>query len=185
MSFFCLICSFKLQRLEEPVSVAYMVSQLDYTVSVRRLDLLCAILYFELGRHAGASSRLASTCCLDTVHLLDPSGSPLLGVQLQPGDGLFAILPRGCVVGGAGRGIFGGRDLAQVPVGRVEVEEGSRGGEEVVVPADHVVAGSETLVGRGGNQVVGVGARLGRGEVEGEGDAREHVEQVWVSGRDT
>lgn len=50
--------------------------------------------------------------------------------------------------------------------------------------ADHVVARGETLIRGGRDKVVGVGAGLGGGEVEGERDAREHVEQVGIGGCD-
>lgn len=51
-----------------------------------------------------------------------------------------------------------------------------------MVAADHVVAWGQTSVCIGGDEIAGVGVRLG--EVEGQGDAREHVEQVWVRGCD-
>lgn len=144
--------------------------------SSQEVNLLCAVLHLKFSRHTSARSRLASTRRLDTVHLLDAPRGALLRSQLEPGDGLGAILARGRIGRGAGSGIFGSWDLAQVAIGRVQVEEGLCRREEVVVPADGVVAGGEALVGRGRDEVVGVGARLGGGEVEGEGDAREHVE---------
>lgn len=48
--------------------------------------------------------------------------------------------------------------------------------------ADHVVARGQAAVGAGGHEIVGVG--VGLGEVEGHGDAREHVQQVRVGGGD-
>lgn len=43
---------------------------------------------------------------------------------------------------------------------------------------DHVVTWGQTSVGVGGDEIAGVG--VGLGEVEGQGDARKHVQQVWV-----
>lgn len=48
--------------------------------------------------------------------------------------------------------------------------------------ADHVVAGCQAAVGARGDQVAGVG--VGLRQVEGQGDAREHVQQVRVGGGD-
>lgn len=141
-------------------------------------------MHLELGGHPGAAARLAPARRLHAVDLLDPARGALLGGQLEPRHGLLAVLARGRVGGGVDGRVLGRGHLAQLPVGRVEVEERGRRGEEVVVPADHVVARGEALVGLRGHEVVGVGARLGGAEVEGEGDAREHVEQVRVGGRD-
>lgn len=47
---------------------------------------------------------------------------------------------------------------------------------------DHVVAWGQTSVGVGGDEIAGVG--VGLGEVEGQGDTWEHVQQVWVGGGD-
>lgn len=47
-----------------------------------------------------------------------------------------------------------------------------------MVAADHVVAWGQTSVGVGGDEIAGIG--VGLGEVEGQSDTREHVQQVWV-----
>lgn len=133
-------------------------------------------------RHTGTGARGTATRCLDAVDLLQAARGALTRLELQPRHGLLALLARG----GVGRGVGGGRlcagGLAQLAVGGVEVEEGRGGVGEVVVAADDVVAWCQGVGGGGREKVGQVVRRLG--EVEGQGDAGEHVEQVRVGGCD-
>lgn len=143
---------------------------------------LCAVLHLKGSRHTGTRARGTSTGRLEAVDLLQVTRGALAGRQLQPRHGRLALLACRRACGGGGRGGLCARGRAQLSVGGVEVEEGGGGVGEVVVAADGVVARCQGFGGGGREKVGQVVGRLG--EVECEGHAGEHVEQVRVGGCD-
>lgn len=114
--------------------------------------LHCGILHLKVGRLALAGSRRAASSRVDPVHLLDVPCGAVLGRQLQPGDRSLATGARSRARRRSDAAVLGAGDGANAQGGRVQVEEGRRAVEEVVV-ARHVQLHGAEGPNRGGVEV--------------------------------
>lgn len=137
----------------------------------------------ERTRKIFAGLRRAATGRGNTENLAQALGGALGGQQSQPSDGRLALLADRGRGRGAGAGILGARQLAQLHIGRVEVEEGDALVGEEVVSGDGQHGGAEA-VGRvevevdshAGDLGGDVGVHGGHaGDVEERGDGADRL----------
>lgn len=137
------------------------------------------------GGHALARVRRAAARRADAVDLLQVAGGAVLGAQLEPGDGLLALLALGRVGGGGRLVELGAGHGAVLRAGRrVEVEEGRRHVGEEVVAREHVVdgahLGARAASCRGGRRITTAGG----GQVELESRLGHQLEHIGERARD-